>query len=273
MFMYKGFNLKYISAYKRENQENFEEYYDIGERLARRIKKRIKKSFESFLYDDKEVIDGTKLIEEWFPLIKTEVFISHSHKDEELAIFLSGFLYYEYGISCFIDSVLWGYSLDLLKDLNNKYSKFPDNPHLYDYNKAIYATNHVDMMLSSSLATMIDKSECFILINTPKTVDSYEELDKTESPWIYSEILFSKLLKGKKPERDIELIMESVKNYHSLGAPEPDLKIDYTVDLNHLKKTTFTTMVNAMNKSNNISRQYRDYKKYMALDELYKLDK
>lgn len=57
-------------------------------------------------------INGTQLQEEWFPTkcydSQFQVFISHAHKDFETVSGLAGFLYNEYGLRSFIDSVYWG---------------------------------------------------------------------------------------------------------------------------------------------------------------------
>lgn len=43
----------------------------------------------------------------WFPQIKADVFISHSHSDEKLAIIFAGWLYNAFGLTAFIDSCVW----------------------------------------------------------------------------------------------------------------------------------------------------------------------
>ena len=57
----------------------------------------------------------------WFPQIKADIFISHSHKDEDLALALAGWLKVSFGLTAFIDSCVWGYANDLLKMIDYKY--------------------------------------------------------------------------------------------------------------------------------------------------------
>lgn len=83
-----------------------------------KIKKDIQNSLREFIGLD-GIIDGTKLQENWFPTKqKFDVFLSHSHNDEKLAICLAGFLKEKLDLDTFIDSCLWRYSNDLLKELD-----------------------------------------------------------------------------------------------------------------------------------------------------------
>ena len=113
-----------------------------------KIKKRIFKiAWREFIGLD-GIIDGTKLQENWFPTKqKFDVFLSHSHNDEKLAILFAGFLKEKLDLDTFIDSCLWRYSNDLLKELDKKYCKYSDGVS-YDYNKRNYSSSHVHMMLS-----------------------------------------------------------------------------------------------------------------------------
>jgi hypothetical protein len=256
--MYKGFNLEL----DLEKDEVFKKYYEIGKRNYLEIQQPINETLTSFLYPDKG-IDGTKLEQNWFPKFETDVFISHSHKDESLAIALSGWLIEEHNISSFIDSCLWGYSEKLLRNINNNYSWLDKIKRVYSYKEANFAASHIHMMLSNALAMMIDKSECFILLNTPQSIKSYESIDKTESPWIYSEIVLSKLLRDKEPERMERKLFESEK-YFSSGLGKPQLRIDYNLDINHLRKIDHDFLIKKWG-----SKSYED--KFDALDNLYKL--
>ncbi|MEC4004886.1 hypothetical protein OX283_009485 [Flavobacterium sp. SUN052] len=257
--MYKGFNLEL----NFEEYSQFEEYYKIGLSNYLKIQKPIQKTLSSFIYPDKG-IDGTKLEQNWFPKFETEIFISYSHKDKKNAIALSGWLFEKHNITSFVDSCLWGYSKTLLRSINNDYSWLDQSKNIYSYEKANYASSHIHMMLSNALSLMIDKSECFILINTPDSIKAYKDVDKTESPWIYSEIFMSKLLIGKKPDRFIERIYESTETFSKGGLGIPNLRIDYNIDISHLIKIEFDSLLKKWGNKN-----YKD--KYVALDNLYNL--
>lgn len=256
--MYKGFNLEL--DLKRDDA--FEEYYKIGHYNYLKIQKPIQKKLNIFIYPDKG-IDGTKLEQNWFPEFETDIFISHSHMDKDLAIALSGWLIKEHNITSFVDSCLWGYSKNLLRSINRDYSWSDKTKNIFSYEKVNFASSHVNMMLSNALSLMIDKSECFILLNTPDSIKAYKDVNKTESPWIYSEIFMSKLLCGKKPKRFIGKLHESTESF-SKGLDRPNLRIDYDLDISHLKKIEFNSFVKKWGNKN-----YNN--KYEALDNLYKI--
>jgi hypothetical protein len=105
---------------------------------------------------------------------------------------------------------------------------------------------------------MIDKSECFIFLNTPNSIEPFLEMDKTKSPWIYYEILLSKLINKKTPKRQ-KLTNENYLNFSG----DEDLVIKYNLDLSNLIKIDF----------NNFSKIFENYQHnsmYTALDKLYK---
>jgi hypothetical protein len=231
--MYKGFNVQY------EPVQNaiFQKYVEEGIKLFEENKEKIRKGIHDFIHD--RAISGSKMQEEWFPKIEADVFISHSHTDKEQAFALAGLLK-ENGITSFIDSCIWGNSDDLLREIDQSYSWSNDNKTHFDYRKVKYSTSHVHMMLSNALTMMIDKTECYFLLNTPNSiVGGYKNLNQTESPWIYNEIVISKLIKKKRPLRFLEnkAIVETFSGGGRLGG---ELKINYNLDLSHLKLINIT---------------------------------
>ena len=116
---------------------------------------------------DEGILDASRIEEEWFPKIDADVFISHSHKDQELAIGLAGWLRELFGITSFIDSCVWGYANDLLKIIDKNYcvnKRKPDGTvDTYNYNKRNQSTAHIHMILNAALYKMIDKTECLIV--------------------------------------------------------------------------------------------------------------
>lgn len=69
--------------------------------------------FEEVVKLDKQYISewtmGLDIEEDWFTPIRSHIFLSHSHDDEEMVKQLVGYLKHTYGIECFIDSCVWGY--------------------------------------------------------------------------------------------------------------------------------------------------------------------
>jgi hypothetical protein len=231
--MYRGYNLK-INV---KVDTAFWDFHKAGKELYQSNLLDIGKTFKSFL-DEAGTIDGTKMQANWFPLYNnSDVFISHSHEDEDLAIFLSGWLSKKHGIKSFIDSCLWGYSNDLLKEIDSVYSWTDRTKSFYSYDKVNYSSSHIHMMLSNALAMMIDKSECFIFLNTPKSVEPFKEMDTTKSPWIYSEIVFSKLIEKKAPNRPMKL----TEKFSNFSGDKKKLDIKYNLDLTHLTSIDFAS--------------------------------
>lgn len=142
------------------------------------------------------------LVKNGFQNIEADVFISHSHKDEKLAIKLALWLYYCFGIKAFIDSTVWGYSRNLLNEIiNNPNYNYILRQNTYKFNETLNINSHIDMLLSMALTKMIDKCECLIFLNTPNSISRENTMEKTYSPWIYHEIGISKVIKRTEPYR------------------------------------------------------------------------
>jgi len=227
--MFKGFKLPEIDFDRNEI------YYLIGEKLYSNYDDHIKKSLNSFLSENK-FLDGSEIIESWFPQINSHVFISHSHNDNTLAITLAGWLYHNFRINSFIDSCIWGYGNDLIKQLDNAYSWLNQEKGIYEYKKVLDSTGHVHMMLSTALSSMMDKTECLIFLDTPNSVAPFNEIDKTESPWIYSEIAISQVLRQNIPPRiEIKQLSEERTELFSgdIGEIKKALNLNIKYDLNN----------------------------------------
>tara|TARA_B110000211_G_C14089857_1_gene558413 strand:- start:5161 stop:5901 length:741 start_codon:yes stop_codon:yes gene_type:complete len=225
-------------------------------------------SLEKFISSDGN-IDGTALSNEWFPDIgEIHVFISHSHQDLGLARMLANWLYDNFRIKSFIDSEIWGYADNLLKEIDNKYAKNTCGT-TYNYDIRNQTTSHVHMMLSSALNTMIDKSECLIFLNTENALrpSDYKDEDRTSSPWIMSEIHTSTIIRKNMIPGIREFTKTAgLEHYRSLNESVMDAtspNIDYKVDISHLNKVFESTLLNWVNSSNKVD------KGYYALTYLY----
>ena len=191
--MYRGFNLELIF--------DNEKYYQIGLNLFNKNKSLVERTLKSFITIDGS-LNGTKMQNNWFPQIDVDVFISHSHTDNKGAITLAGWLYETFGIKSFIDSCIWGYSDDLLWQIDSKFC-YNDNSDTFDYRKRNQTTSHVHMMLSTALSMMMDKTECLFFLNTPNSISISESITQTSSPWIYAEIATTQILRKNIPQRII----------------------------------------------------------------------
>lgn len=175
--MFIGFELRNL----REGSFNssFKEYLQIGKKDFHKYKLEINETIKEFSNIDGS-IDGNKMQSAWFPQFDADIFLSHSHADEDLVIAFAGWLKDVFNLKVFVDSCIWGYSKVLQNLIDEKYSKIADGK--YHYDKVLYASSHVHMMLNTALMQMIDNCECIIFLNTPNSVKPTEVLDKVVSP-------------------------------------------------------------------------------------------
>ncbi|MEZ0006499.1 hypothetical protein ABH942_001869 [Flavobacterium sp. 28YEA47A] len=266
--MYRGFNLSIplpdISITDdNDDDDDVNELIKIGEKIFQDTKIKVKSTLDDYLLDNKR-LDGNKIINEWFPEVNAHIFLSHSHKDEKLAFLLAGFFHEAFNIYTFIDSAVWGYSDDLLRQLDDKYCKNSNNTN-YNYLKRNYSTAHVHMMLSNSLNRMIDNCECIIFLNTPNSIVTSNEINnKTNSPWIFSEINTSIIVQKKTPKRLQRKIKVFSSNEMKMlnESDQQQLLIDYNVELSHLTNLDKDDLINWCKTSENTTAE-------KALDDLY----
>ena len=248
--MYRGFNI--INVLFRNDNGIFID----GESIVNDYKELIASKIDSFVLNNGK-IDGIKMQSTWFPKINADVFISHSHQDERLAIALAGWLKSRFGLNAFIDSCVWGYSNDLLKQIDEEHCKTGDS--LYSYDSRNYSTSHVHMMLASALTMMIDKTETLFFLNTPQSLSADDIKKKTMSPWIYYELTTSRYIRKPKPSRLIPHALNEDFKLIKKAAPNIEYTVDFTdfitLDGNKLKEWSECTESQGVR----------------ALDELYSL--
>lgn len=269
--MYRGFNLRLEK--NDSNREYFGKFYNFGSKCISNQKGSIIEKLNSFVGENGS-LDGSKMQENWFPQVEADVFISHSHKDVELAIALAGWLKCTFGLTAFIDSCVWGYSDDLLKQIDNDYC-FNDKKGSYSYKKRNYSTSHIHMMLSVALTQMIDKAECLFFLNTPNSLTPDPDRNQTESPWIYFEISTSKLIRKKElKEYRYKPLCEDLRFYSKGGK----LNFKYDLPTGHLVDINYSVLSKWEKKWNSVALndafpQYSNDFSVHALDKLYELAK
>lgn len=258
--MYRAYELKNLFF---EDDYDFQKLRDSGLKQYEKVKNQIKTNIKSFILTNGH-LDGTQMQNNWFPQIDADVFISHSHNDEPLAIAFSQWLNEKFGIKAFVDSCIWGNANDLLKKIDTDYCR-PDKinkPNSYSYELRNYSTSHIQMMLSTALSMMIDKTECIIFLNTPNSVvDGVFSI--TKSPWIYSEIVMTKLIR-QRPISDYRnrAAMESLNEDYKCFSAKAKLTIEYALSKEHLRPLTCSDL----NKW-----QINGWEYEYPLDNLYKI--
>lgn len=240
-----------FSSFKIElngfSQKIIEEYYKKGVKIYDAHKLIIKKSLDKYLSVDGE-LKASDIEADWFPSIKAHVFLSHSHKDEKAAIALAGLLN-EIGLTVFIDSCVWGYADDLLRQIDDKYCVLrrgaDGSIDMYDYQRRNQSTAHVHMILNGALMKMMDNTECLAFLDTPnalKTKDISSGI--TNSGWIYSELLMSKVLQRKYP------IRKSLRFAVNESVRHDGLSVQYDVDIKHLINVSVNDIYSAIENGN-----------------------
>lgn len=233
--MFSAFNLTITEDFFYDTAKDFEQYIELGKNHIRDGIKSYKMDLGRFIKN--KIINGSELQENWFPEIEADIFISHSHDDKDLANALAGWLYDEFKLKVFIDSNVWGYTEQLLDEINNKYSKKRDNNGNWVYDRSTYniVSQHVNIMLSSALQKIIDKVECVILLNTDNSVNIFKggQMNTTYSPWIYSEILCTQIVR-KKPLLSYRTYKMPIFESTEAKGDVVDLLVSYNVSLDHL---------------------------------------
>lgn len=224
---------------------NSEELYFIGKKQYDSQLNSIQKSLSAYLAPNGS-LKASEIEADWFPTVKADVFLSHSHKDEKAVITFAGYLR-QYGIKSFIDSCVWGYANDLLKQIDKEYcvqSTSSSGRITYDYDKRNYSTAHVHMILNGALLKMIDNTECLIFLGTPNSLKTADLSNgTTNSCWIYSELLMSGYIKKKEPTR------KSFRSSLNESFKHSELSVEYDANIKHLTKLSFSDISNAVKQS------------------------
>lgn len=263
--MYRGLEIKVNSNFF--TKEYFTELISSGTNRYASTKKEVEEVISSFTLKNGN-IDGTKMQSNWFPQIKADIFLSHSHQDEKLAIALSQWMYLNFGLNVFVDSLIWGYANKLLKLIDDEYC-LNCNCETYNYFKRNYSTSHVHMMLSTALTMMIDNAECVMFLNTPNSVTPNDIINKTESPWIYSEIAMTRLIR-QKPVNDYRL-QRITESFSEGGKLEKSLKVEYNIQTDHLSNIDYDILIKWRDQWDYKGRKHNPNYSAYALDLLYKL--
>lgn len=267
--MYSKFN--YIPT-KNFYIDRINKYGTEGSKLYNNLEKESKKCLDKFIKENDRV-DGSALKEQWFSVSHKDIFISHSHEDLSKVKAFAGWIEKTFNLTCFIDSCVWGYCDDLLKEIDDKYCK--KNTSTYSYELRNNTTSHVHMMLSIALSEMIDNCECIIFFNTPSSVSLNQNLEEisnskeifTPSPWIYHELAMTNMIRQTTPKRKFAKVQKQRIVAESFSY-NPDYDVTkFLLDMTNLSESDLDRweMCYTKNVNNNSS--------INALDILYNIKK
>lgn len=263
--MYRGFELKLSNAYIKSfihlvddfaettNYEDINEFSDSDgfyKNHYENARKDIQDKINSFLATlEGQVLDADQIKANFFPESKADIFLSHTHSDESLALRLKFYLERKYKLRVFDDSTVWGSADKLLYFLDNKYNKTGDET--YGYRDSNYTASNVYLLLASAIDDMMDKSECIMFLNTENSVLTYNRKDRRaiiSAPWISHELFMTKVLRKHQDRTHFSRMDESVQMTH-------------TMDLSHLGRVDDMIFQEVLDSSNSGT---------LFLDELYR---
>ena len=227
------------------NLVEFEGYIEDLEEMSSSITTKIIDYNEQFkACVENEEIDAQKLQDGIFPVLnKYDVFVSHSHEDEELAIKFKKWIEKNLDMSCFLDKEIWGSGDKILKKID-KLCWRPERK-VYDYEERNLTTSYVHVMLCNALMQAMDNCRFAFFLNTPNsiTAGSAWAEPKTHSPWLFYELSVLKYIRKesgsimKSFPRGMESLREGVHNVMSYPA----------VNLTKLPKLEFSDLANLSN--------------------------
>lgn len=255
--MYKGFIIEdFDENYVRNSTISFETVFTEGLYPLREndylATDDFERGFEDFVLNSKDsnddvILDGNKMIETYFPDLKADIFISHSHKDIDKAKEFSKEIYRRTGLVSFIDSEVW-------ENIDNLFISI---------HKDIVSDKYAYMMLNTALLNMIDKCECLFFLDTPNSFNN--ESASTLSPWIYSELSMANVIEKKIPERILkqnQRLIEQTVGTRAMNFSTENLKIALKPKADKLLKCKYETVKNWLDVCDK-------NKKLSNLDELY----
>lgn len=241
------------------NLVGFDKYNETLEKISTSIAtKTIDYNNQLKVCIENNEIDAQKLQDGIFPVQnKYDIFISHSHNDEELAIKLKKWLETKLKMTCFLDKEIWGSGDEILKKIDKRCWK--EERKAYDYEERNLTTSYVHVMLCNALMQAMDNCKFVFFLNTPSsiTAESAWAEPKTHSPWLFYELSVLKYIQKKSGRirksfsRGRESSQEDIQNIMNYPAVDltalPELTFADLVGLSNLDEcTSFKTLLNRL---------------------------
>lgn len=255
-------------CFPRKSVNKFDFYEKLGRSLFSDVVNQADNSLRKYISED-GILKGDVIQDAWFPKLKGkfDVFISHSHNDENLAFAFAGWLNEKFKLRCFLDKYVWNSADGLIRKLDDLCRR-PEKRG-YDYKDRNMTTSQVHAMLTSAIMQEIDDCDALFLLNTPEAVNVIDEVHEyTLSPWIFLEIGLSKVIEKKwnNPKRQ-HLSTYSV----TAEAAQMRMKLD-TSHLTELSDKELHDWLDAWNAANQCKNLEQYLKKKEDKDPLIILD-
>lgn len=203
-------------------------YQEVNDYKAKNKDKLI--NIQKYLMNKENILSVDRIANHLFLDVKADIFLSHSHKDEDDVIRLAILIERKLGLTVFIDSCVWGNAYELLAALDYEYC-IEATGKTFDYHKRNHTTANVFMILNAALHRIIDNCEAFIFLGTDNSISITDAIDKEKyisSPWIYSELQFAALVERKKP-RNIAFESRDNTFADSIAKDEKPVQFAFTV--------------------------------------------
>lgn len=230
---------------------------------------------EDYLLNGYNTLSASQIESSLFPSVEADVFISHSHKDENDVIRLALMLE-DIGLNVFVDSCYWGYAGDLQKKIDDKFCQITGSSTSYDYQSVLHTSANINNILTSALHGMIDKAELFLFFGTDNSVKLSEEYSgkrELKSPWISSELLFAERV--RRTQRRTRPSLEGATMDEALSkSTEIRRSVEFIYDFPEMKSMSWINFKKWIADYENSTKFNRNYKKLLGLnhlDRLYKL--
>lgn len=142
-------------------------------------------------------IDAQKVMTSIFKCKKKDIFMSFSHKDIDLVLGLSKYIYDSIGLTCFIDSEQWGNIGDIRCKLIKTYARNKEG--IIDEDESYNISTNLSTILRSRLDDEMSKCIYFLFVDTPNSIKENKNklLFNTSSNWLFEENKMQKAIKKR----------------------------------------------------------------------------